>query len=212
MNDSTAPPVRIRLYYDFASTLCYVAHRVLTSVETEVAELGVEIEWCPIDLTEAVPWDRGDSFADEVRTSVRNTALTLGVDVEMPDPWLDSRPASQIALKTGSLASEAQWRAAVFRSIFEHGEHLLSDDLLDLARELIGEDNFAQAFGDVEASGPFPIVEQNTEDAMALGVNGVPTLLLDDWLLGGVFDGESMLSILAQLAEQYRDLGHSAVN
>ena len=88
--------VTIRVYYDFASTLCYVAHRVLTSIEPQIDELGVQLEWVPIDLTMAAPWDRGDSFADEVRDAVHGTASTLGVDVEMPDPWLDSRPASEI--------------------------------------------------------------------------------------------------------------------
>ena len=90
--------VTIRVYYDFASTLCYVAHRVMCRIEREIGELGVELEWRPIDLTMAAPWDRGDSFRPDIRAAVRNTGLSLGIDVEMPDPWLDSRPASQVAL------------------------------------------------------------------------------------------------------------------
>ena len=98
--------VSIRVYYDFASTLCYVAHRVLLEVETEIADLGVDLEWRPIDLTMAAPWDRGDSFREEVRTAVRNTGMALGIDAEMPNPWLVSRPAAQVALSAPS--AEAQ--------------------------------------------------------------------------------------------------------
>ena len=198
--------VSIRVYYDFASTLCYVAHRVLTSVEDEIADLGVDLEWRPLDLTMAAPWDRGDSFSDEIRTAVRNTGLALGLDIEMPDPWLDSRPPSHVALAAPTPAIEARWRKAVFASIFEHSVTVLTPELIDLARELVGPDPLP------EDDDRFPRVEQSTREALALGVTGVPTLLLDIWLVGGVYDAESMVSILGQLAEQYRDLGSSAVN
>lgn len=197
--------VTVRVYYDFASTLCYVAHRVLTSIEEQIAELEVELEWRPIDLTMAAPWDRGDSFSEEVRTAVRNTGLALGLDVEMPDPWLDSRPAAHVALATPTLEAERRWRRAVFDTIFEHGTPTLTPQLLALAEELVGP---LPLPGDAQ----YPRVEKSTLDAVALGVSGVPTLLLDNWLVAGVFDGESMLSILAKLAEQYRELGDSTVN
>ena len=197
--------VTIRLYYDFASTLCYVSHRVLSGVEDEIRDLDVVLEWRPIDLTMAAPWDRGDSFTDEIRTAVRNTGLSLGVDVEMPDPWLDSRPASQIALQAPSATAEARWRNAVFDTIFLHDSPTLTPQLLELAAELIGPDALSD-------DGSFSLVEQSTEEAIALGVTGVPTLLLDNWVFGGIYDGESMVSILRQLAEQYRDQGTSEVN
>ena len=40
----------------------------------------------------------------------------------------------------------------------------------------------------------------------------MPAILLDNWLFGGVYDGESMLAILQQLSEQYREVGTSMVN
>ena len=198
--------VAIRLYYDFASTLCYVAHRVLSEVESRIDDLAVELEWQPIDLTMMVPWNRGDSFTDEVRTSIRSTAQTLGVDVEMPDPWLDSRPASNIALAMPSRKSEARWRSRVFDSIFEQGQVELTGELHDLANELIGK---PQGVDDAEERNA---VEQSTQDATALGVNGVPTFLLDNLLLGGIYDGDSMVSVLRQLSEHHRQSDGSAVN
>ncbi len=77
------------------------------------------LEWRPIDLTMAAPWDRGDSFRPDIRAAVRNTGLALGIDVEMPDPWLDSRPASHVALCTQQPEDEARWRHAVFDTFFD---------------------------------------------------------------------------------------------
>lgn len=201
--------VRIRLYYDFASTLCYVVHRILSEAGPQLEKLGVELEWRPIDLTESVPWDRGDSFADNVRNAVRDTARSLGIHVEMPDPWLDSRPASEIALQITHPTSEGNWRKSVFSAIFEHGEHQLTPQLEALAVDLIDGPSSA----DPASSDPrYALVEESTREAGALGVVGVPTMLLDDWLIGGVYDGDSMLSIFEQLADQYRAQGTSTVN
>ncbi len=198
--------VSIRVYYDFASTLCYVAHRVLLEVETEIADLGVDLEWRPIDLTMAAPWDRGDSFREEVRTAVRNTGMALGIDTEMPDPWLDSRPAAHVALSAPSAEAEAHWRKEVFDSIFERKTPELTPELLRLAKETIGLDSIP------DAEQGFERVEESTHEAIALGVSGVPTFLLDNWVFGGVYDGESMVEILRKLSEQYREIGTSAVN
>jgi predicted DsbA family dithiol-disulfide isomerase len=198
--------VTIRVYYDFASTLCYVAHRVLSRVEREVADLGVALEWRPIDLTMMAPWDRGDSFRADVRAAVRNTGLQLGIDVEMPDPWLDSRPASQVALCARTAADEARWRSRVFDTFFDHKTPRLTPELARLAHEVSG----LEAIPD-ERQG-FAPVEESTREAIALGVTGVPSFLLDNWLFGGVYDDELMVSILRQLSEQYRQTGATAIN
>ncbi len=205
-NDPTMETVGIRVYYDFASTLCYIAHRVLSGVEHQIRDLGVELEWRPIDLTMAAPWNRGDSFAEQVRTAVHDTGVVLGVDVEMPDPWLDSRPASHIALSAPSASTEARWRHDVFDSIFERKTPELTPKLVELAKELVGKESLP------DGEQGFQRVEESTREAIALGMTGVPMLLLDNWLFGGIYDGESMVEILRQMSEQYRELGTSAVN
>jgi predicted DsbA family dithiol-disulfide isomerase len=198
--------VTIRVYYDFASTLCYVSHRVLSAVAQEIADSGVVLEWRPIDMTMAAPWNRGDSFREEIRTAVRNTGLTLGIDVEMPDPWLDSRPASHVALCAPTAAAEARWRSEVFDTFFARRIPRLTPELVRLARELTGLDAIPD-----ERQG-FERVEECTREAIALGVTGVPSFLLDNWLFGGVYDGETMVSVLRQLSAQYRETGAGAVN
>ena len=198
--------VVIRVYYDFASTLCYIAHRVMGGIVPQVRDLGVVLQWRPIDLTEIVPWNRGDSFAQEIREAVHNTGSSMGVEVQMPDAWVDSRPASKIALLTESDEDEARWRDQVFRCFFELREKELTPELLSLGRDLSAHDNGRGAQdepGQVAAS---------TKEAIALGVQGVPTFLLDVWPVGGIQDADTMLDVLARFAERYREHGHTTVN
>ena len=197
--------VIIRIYYDFASTLCYLSHRVLSELDEEIAALGIELEWKPIDLTMIVPWDRGDSFTPEIRQAVHGTGVSLGIEVEMPDPWLDSRPASQIALAMPCARSEARWRSSVFYAFFEERARELSDRQMELAAKLLdGAEHGAE-------NHDFNRVLATTEEAIALGIEGVPTLLADTWLAGGVYDSETMLKLLSELGDRCRE-GDSMVN
>ena len=142
----------------------------------------------------------------DIRAAVRNTGLALGIDVEMPDPWLDSRPASQVALSLRTPADEARWRRAVFDTFFDRKTPRFTPDLERLARELTGLEMIPD-----ETQG-YDRVEECTREAIALGVTGVPSFLLDNWLFGGVYDDELMVSILRQLSTQYRESGSEAVN
>ena len=101
---------------------------------------------------------------------------------------------------------KGRWREHVFESIFVDRSFQMTPSLNALAEEIVGEHDLPN-----DESGN-ALVEKSTEEAIALGVTGVPTLLLDNWLFGGVYDDESMLSILSQLADQYRDSGTNAVN
>ena len=59
----------------------------------------------------------------------------------MPDPWLDSRPASYVALRAPSDGAEVRWRGEVFDSIFQRRTPELTPDLVELAIELVGPDS-----------------------------------------------------------------------
>jgi predicted DsbA family dithiol-disulfide isomerase len=38
----------VRVYYDFASSLCYVAHRVMERMAADLDALGIALAWRPI--------------------------------------------------------------------------------------------------------------------------------------------------------------------
>src|SRR5262245_40304048 len=54
-------PVTIRVHYDFASTIAYVAHRVLEQMSDELEAIGVVLDWRPIDLVAITGWRRGEA-------------------------------------------------------------------------------------------------------------------------------------------------------
>ena len=72
---SKAPRVTVPLYYDFASTLCYVAHRVLQRMEGELAELALELVWTPVDLVRLTGWPRDAEIRFAVRSSLEAKAM-----------------------------------------------------------------------------------------------------------------------------------------
>ena len=94
----------------------------------------------------------------------------------------------------------------MFDTFFDRKTPRLTPDLERLARKLTG----LEAIPD-EAQG-YDRVEECTREAIALGVTGVPSFLLDNWLLRRVYDDELMVSILRQLSTQYRESGSEAVN
>ena len=61
-------PLRVRVHYDFASSLCYVAHRVMQRMAGELAEIGVTLAWTPLDLARLVgPHQAGAAIPDSRR-------------------------------------------------------------------------------------------------------------------------------------------------
>src|SRR3979490_1797236 len=95
-------PVRIPIYFDYASTLCYIAWRVVRELESE---LGFEALWkgVPIAMRDhrATP---GRVLGDRERDKVLMGAAETGIALAPPKSWIDSRQAlegSEIARDAG---------------------------------------------------------------------------------------------------------------
>ncbi len=118
----TEARITIPVWYDFASTLCYVAHRVMERMAPELEGLGLWLDWQPLDLTQLLgPYPRGEPMPDERRANARRVADDLGVAVDAPAVWHDSRAvgAAAIALALAAGSHEATWRERVFSALFE---------------------------------------------------------------------------------------------
>ena len=63
-------PLRVAVHYDFASTICYVAHRVMQRMAGDLEALGIELTWTPLDLAALVGWRRGETV-DGPRRAIR---------------------------------------------------------------------------------------------------------------------------------------------
>ena len=118
--------IEVFVYYDFASSLSYVAHRVLARIDRQLAEERIELRWKPIDLTGIGNFRRGRPLDPARRRSLLDVSAALGVELDPPARWPDSRLAGEVALTLDMAidrgldpAVEKEWREEAFKAI--HG-------------------------------------------------------------------------------------------
>ena len=188
--------MRIPIHYDFASSLCYVAHRVMERLAPDLETLGIETVWEPIDLTWLTGWRRGDEVAGSGRENALRVSKELRVPLRMPTHWTDSRAATAVALALAGELREASWRERVFSALFEEGRDIGDpDELVRLARDVdIGPE--------VLDGAKLGAVEVQSLLAMEAGVTCVPTFVLGGWPLGGIQDEDTMRSVLGRYVER----------
>lgn len=183
---------RIPIHFDFASTLCYVAHRVMAAMVHDLDALGIELCWTPIDLAQLTGWRPGAEVPDLRRENAERVARELAVAVVVPRVWPDSRAANAsvlLAEEAGALRAAA-WRERVWSTLFEERRDL--DDAAEVLR-LAHRAGFAFEAADLD--GAAEELERRTLVAAAEEVTGVPTFMLDRWAFGGIQSPETMRSI-----------------
>ena len=195
-------PLRVPLYYDFASTLCYVAHRVLERMKGDLHELGVELVWSPLDLTQLTGWNRGDAVEGKRRENALRVARELKVDLRMPDHWIDSRPLHAVGLALEGTPAEVTWRERVFSAVYEEGRP--ADEPAELER--LGRDLALDAPA-LNTRRQREALEVRTLLAAEAGVTGVPTFMLGEWPIGGIQEESTMRSLLGRYVARQRASG-----
>jgi 2-hydroxychromene-2-carboxylate isomerase len=194
-------PLRVRVHYDFASTLCYVAHRALPRIAEGVAALGIELAWTPLDLTRLVGGRRAGAALDDLRRgNAARVAGELGVPVRVPRVWPDARALGAAALLAERLGRGASWRERAFTAVFEEGRLALdATAAAGLARELaleLAPETIEGALAELDAA---------TESAREELVTGVPTFMLGAWPFGGIQSDDTMLRVLERYAAKARE-------
>jgi predicted DsbA family dithiol-disulfide isomerase len=160
-------------------------------------ELGVVLDWRPIDLARITGWKRGTDVVGRRRAHVFRVARELAGLQRMPPEWIDSRPAAAVTLALRGTAKEPAWRERVWTAVFEEGRDPDDDGELGAwARDL----ELDASLLDVRIAA----VDAETDRARALGVDGVPTLLLGPWPMPGIQEDATMLALLRRFAERQR--------
>jgi 2-hydroxychromene-2-carboxylate isomerase len=193
--------LRVPVYYDFASTICYVAHRLLGRLDEPIAELGIELEWRPLDLSRIVRRPRGVPLPEAARENAERVARELGVPARVPRRWLDSRPAAAAALAIDDPARCATWRERIFTAAFEEGLDIGADGAVSGWLDALG---FALPIAALERG--LGELDAETERAREAQVSGVPTLMLGEWPIGGIQDERTTLHLLGRYARRFRGL------
>ncbi|MBV8810888.1 MAG: hypothetical protein JO033_19640, partial [Acidobacteriaceae bacterium] len=113
------PTIIIPIYFDYASTLCYVAWRIVSELQME---LGFEPLWkgVPIRWRNSVSAP-GKALGAVERAKIATVIAETGVQVTPPERWIDSEAAllgSELARQAGVFGL---FHDRVFRSAFELG-------------------------------------------------------------------------------------------
>jgi len=192
--------LHVRVHYDFASSLCYVAHRVMQRMEGALGELAVSLAWTPLDLARLVgPYRAGARISDSRRENALRVASELGVALAVPACWPDTRAANAAAFSAERAGRGDTWRERIFTAVFEEQRHALDDDdVLALARELelpLGARELARGKNELELK---------TELAREEQVSGVPTFMLGTWPFGGIQTEDTMQRVLERFVSKTR--------
>jgi predicted DsbA family dithiol-disulfide isomerase len=198
-------PVEIDVYYDFASSLCHVAHRVTSRMAPVLAELDLHMIWIPIDLSALLGWRSGHLVSDERRDHVRAIADGLDVPLVIPTHWLDSRGVHALALhqlgrdgERGS-CSEPTLRERVFTRTYDEARPFGG---VDASLEMAAECGLDCTAEDVERG--LDALEAWTRHASDQMVSGVPTFMLGPWPFGGIQETATMESIFRRWTSRVR--------
>lgn len=192
MPATATAPLRVRVHYDFASSLCYVAHRVMQRMAGELAALDVALAWTPLDLARLVgPYQAGAELPSSRRENALRVASELGVALTVPRIWPDSSALNAAAFSAERAGRGETWRERVFTALFEEGRGALADDdVLGLAREIelpLDARDLARGRNELEVK---------TELAREEQVSGVPTFMLGTWPFGGIQTEDTMRRVL----------------
>jgi predicted DsbA family dithiol-disulfide isomerase len=190
-------PLAVRVYYDFASTLCYVAHRRLAALAPRIADLGIELAFCPLELSRLLGYRPGSPVDEARRANAARVAAELDVPVRVPRIWPDVHRLAAAAVLAEPVGRGASWRERAFTAVFEEGiVEVDGETAVRLAREVSLELTAAALEGASES------LAASCEKAREEGVTGVPTFMLDRWPFGGIQSDDTMLAVLERFARK----------
>lgn len=206
-------PIHIPIHYDFASSLCYVTHRVMERIAHRFAmdhpeedpHPPIVFSWTPLDLAGLLNWRRGGRVPEDRRANVQRVSADLQVPVRVPPLWLDSRPvhATALALEARSDApAEAAWRERVYSGVFEEGRDCGEPGE---AERMAADLQLRLDDGELQAG--YDELERRTRAAAQATVTGVPTFMLSHWPMGGIQDDDTMVKLICRFARRARERG-----
>ncbi len=191
--------LEVPVHFDFASSICFVAHRVAGRLAPRLAELEIALRWTPVDLTSITAVRRGAAPAAAGIANAERVARELEVPLVMPPQWIDSRLANGAAILAEDDTRADGLREEIFSSHFERGEILDRGDLLAKRLKERG-----LAFDPEEWDEALQELTRRTECAREQLVSGVPTFMLGDWPFGGIQDERTMALVFERFASRAR--------
>ena len=189
----------IPVYFDYASTLCYIAWRIVGELERE---LGFAALWKGVPIALRNYGSRpGRPLGALELEKIRNVASETGVAVEPPARWLDSDKAlqgSELAREAGVFAA---YHDAVFRAAFEERADLGDLDVLSAIAARAGLEP-ARFRDELERGRMAARIAANKNEADRFSALGYPSFILGDFPLTGIQPIETMRMLFERFLER----------
>jgi predicted DsbA family dithiol-disulfide isomerase len=189
----------IPIYFDYASTLCYIAWRIVSELEREL-DFSALWKGVPIRLR-----DRHSRPGNPLGAIEREKILTViaetGISVAPPEHWIDS----DAALRGAELAREAgvfaAYHAGVFRAAFEHRRDIAQLEVLSEIATAAGMERERFVAG-INSPLMAARITANRDEADRFSALGYPTFILGDFPLTGIQPLATMRMLLRRFLEQ----------
>lgn len=189
----------VPIYFDYASTLCYVAWRIVSQLERE---LDFTALWKGVPIALRNYRTRpGLPLGPLELGRIRNVAAETGIAVEPPARWLDTDKALQGSELAREADAFAAYHDAVFRAAFEQRADIGNLDLLSAIAARAGLDR-GHFRDELERGRMAARIAANKAEADRFSALGYPSFILGDFPLTGIQPIESMRMLLARFLER----------
>jgi len=198
--------VIVPIYYDYASSLCYVAKRVMAQLN---GQLEIELLWKGVQISRRHQgWKNGEMIGDEAKGKIFRVARETGVPLRVPERWLDSASALAGAEFAREQGKFAEYHDAIFAAVFAEGK-----DIGDLQTLLGLAERIRLPVAELEQAlktGAFTErVKENEAEATTFGIVGYPTFMLGAFPLIGIQPAETMRLLIRRYIDKAREqVGH----
>lgn len=181
--------ITLKVYYDYASSICYIGYRVLERLSKE---LSVQWRWKGVEI-----FPGGNSAWSDPRNRQRMTAKVqriaeeTDVELKLPRHWINSRPALEGAEFAKEEGKFPDYHRAVFEACFQQKRDIGKVAVLREISEEIGLDSegLLNCLHNRRKAG---IIHQNGQEARREGATGFPAVMLGSFPLIGAHPYETM--------------------
>lgn len=197
--------IKLTIYSDYVCPWCYVGQG---PVEKLMKEFPVQVTWRPFYLRPDTP-PEGMELPDNVKahmaqtnTRLKQMASAAGMDMVFPSRIPNTRLAHEATEYANQKGKGLEFHRAVFNHYYGKGEDIGRWDVLQAAAREVGLD--ADEMKKEVESGKFTqLVREQVEEAAEIGVDGVPTYVLNDqYAIVGAQPYETFVQVLEQIQRE----------
>ena len=202
--------LKVTVVSDFICPWCYVGLEV---IERLWHEWDITLDWAPFFLDPTIPPEgrerKPQTTPDAPKSDLEKRGESLGIEFRRGRTFT---PHTHLALQASQFVHERtetqaaiNYHRALFKAYFTDFEDLMDPEVL--VKHAIPEGIDADEMRTALASGSLvETVDKGIEHSYAIGVQGIPTFILNDqYAIVGAQDYSTFEKVMARLGVQRRD-------